>query len=60
MEEFMQGKLSQEIRGWFDFNPKLSTMELWIVSLLDPLSVLRSNLPSHHPAFRPTPTGEPP
>jgi len=36
-ETFMQQKLVSEMQEWFDFHPKLSTLELWIVSSLIPI-----------------------
>jgi len=43
--KFMKQVLAPEMRKWFDFEPSLSSLRLWIVSLPTPLFVLRSEIP---------------
>ena len=44
-DEFMRGKVSEELLVWFDFRLKLSTLKLWSVSQLVPLFVYVLTLP---------------
>lgn len=44
-EAFVRYVLLQELKFWFDFSPKMSTLKLWIVRLPSPLFALRSKFP---------------